>query len=265
MDCRDIDRALTRDPNSVAPQLLELAQEHLTSCERCRALIQAMNANGNQEEPSAERLLRIEQSLKVDFGPVRPIWPSSHFFAAFAGIFVLIVAIGAYRMGAFAISVMTPLQTAAILAGLAASASLLAYSLVHQMVPGSRHRISPEFVPAGVMVLLLLAITGLFQFQHDPRFWARSWACFSAGTPYALFATVPFWLLLRRGAILSPRMTGAAAGLLAGLVGTSVLEIHCPNLDAWHILLGHLGVSVLGAIAGLAIGYVGELAVSRQQ
>ena len=65
--------------------------------------------------------------------------------------------------------------------------------------------------------------------------------------------------MLRRGAILAPSMTGAATGLLAGLVGTSVLEIHCPNLDAWHILISHLGVAMLCALAGLVIGLAAEL------
>ena len=50
-------------------------------------------------------------------------------------------------------------------------------------------------------------------------------------------------------------MTGAATGLLAGRVGTTGLEIHCPNLDASHILVSHLGVAVLGAVAGLVVGW----------
>jgi hypothetical protein len=89
------------------------------------------------------------------------------------------------------------------------------------------------------------------------------WSCLRAGIPISLLAAVPFWLVLRRGAILSPSWTGAATGPLAGLVGTSVLEIHCPNLDAWHILVSHLGVSVLCTIAGLGIGLVFEIAGRR--
>jgi hypothetical protein len=69
---------------------------------------------------------------------------------------------------------------------------------------------------------------------------------------------VPLWLVLRRGTILSPVITGAATGLAAGLVGTTALEIHCPNLDVWHILVGHLGVAALGVMAGLLIGIAAE-------
>jgi len=97
-------------------------------------------------------------------------------------------------------------------------------------------------------------IAVLFRFQHEQNFWRHAWPCIRVGTPIGVLAAVPFWLILRRGAILSPGMTGATTGLLAGLVGTSVLEIHCPNLDAWHILASHLGVAVLCALAGLIVG-----------
>jgi hypothetical protein len=66
-------------------------------------------------------------------------------------------------------------------------------------------------------------------------------------------------MVLRRGAVLSPGLTGAATGLFAGLVGTSVLEIHCPNLNGWHILVSHLGVAILCALAGLVIGLAAEV------
>jgi hypothetical protein len=63
-----------------------------------------------------------------------------------------------------------------------------------------------------------------------------------------------FWRVLRFVVSFSPAVTGAATGVLAWLVGSSVLQIHCPNLDAWHILLSHLGVSALCSMAGLTLG-----------
>lgn len=94
----------------------------------------------------------------------------------------------------------------------------------------------------------------LFQFQHDGDFWVRALACLRVGTTIGFVAAEPSWLVLRRGVILSQAVTGTATGLLAGLVGASVLEIHCPNLDAWHILLSHLGVAALCSMAGLTLG-----------
>jgi len=201
----------------------------------------------------------IAEGIVANLRPVHPVAPARYFFGAFVGIFVSIVTFGVYRLGAFAIAVMTPLQTAAILSALAISTGLLASSLAHQMVPGSRHSVSPRLLPVGITISLTIAIAVLFQFQHEQNFWGNVWACFRAGMPIGALAAVPFWLALRRGAVLSPCMTGAATGLLAGLVGASVLEIHCPNLDAWHILASHLGVAVLCALAGLVIGFAAEV------
>jgi hypothetical protein len=104
---------------------------------------------------------------------------------------------------------------------------------------------------------------GLFQFQPERDFWGSGLACLRAGGPFALLAAVPVWLLLRQGAGLSPRVTGTAAGLLAGLVTTSAQEIYCPILDASHILMWHLGVALLGAVIGLASGFAAEAAGKR--
>jgi Negative regulator of sigma F len=73
-----------------------------------------------------------------------------------------------------------------------------------------------------------------------------------------------FPVAARRGAILYPAMTGAAAGLIAGLVGTSILEIHCPNLNGWHTMVWHLGVAVVCSIADLGLGLKSKMR-SRQR
>ena len=265
MNCRDVDRVLIESDRSVTSSLPAQAQEHLMSCERCRQLVRALEASDGAEAPPPALLLQLERSLAEDLQPVRPLAPQRYFLAAFAAIFVLIVAFGVYRMGAFAISVMSTLQAVAVLCALAVSAGVLTYSLVQQMVPGSRHRISPHYVPAAVMISLVSVMTGVFQFQHEQNFLRQGWSCLRAGVPLGLFAALPFWLLLRRGVILAPRIAGAAAGLLAGLVGTSALEIHCPILDIWHILTWHLGVALLGAVVGFAAGFAGEMAARNAQ
>jgi hypothetical protein len=254
MNCNDVDKAL-----SEAPRLPPAAQAHVKSCIRCQELITALNVGSVEDSPSPTTLRHIEDIIAKNLRPVRPLAPAGYFFAALAGIFVSIVALAVYPMGAFAIAVMTPLQTAAILSALAVTAGLLAHSLVLQMVPGSRHRIPPRLLPVGITISLTIVIAVLFQFQHERNFWGSAWPCIRTGTPIGVLAAVLFWLILRRGAVLSPAMSGAATGLFAGLVGTSVLEIHCPNLDAWHILVSHIGVAILCALAGLVIGWTAEV------
>ena len=254
MNCHDVDRALSQG----SPLPLQ-AEEHAGTCNRCQQLLSALNSSVPVDPPSPAALRKIAESLADNLRPVRPLAPARYFVGAFVGIFVSIVALSVYRLGAFAIAVMTPLQTTAILSTLAIGTGLLVYSLVNQMVPGSRHRISPALLAVGITILVAMVMAVLFQVQQEENFWGNAWVCIQAGTLVGALAAVPFWLVLRRGAILSPRMTGAAAGLLAGLAGTSMLEIHCPNLDAWHILLSHLGPAILCALAGLVIGLAAEI------
>lgn len=244
MNCNDVDRAL-REASQAEEQVIELD----------------MSVPVDPSLPVTMR--QIAEGIAADLRPVRPMAAKRYFFGALVGIFISFVTIGVYRMGAFAIAVMTPLQIAAILSALAIAMGLLAYSLVNQMVPGSRHRIPPMLLLVGIAITLTITIAVLFQFQYERHFWIKCWACIRAGTPIGILAAVPFWLVLRRGGILSPGMTGAATGLLAGLVGTSVLEIHCPNLDAWHILVSHLGVAIMCALVGLVTGLATEIIGGR--
>ena len=242
----------------MASPLQSEAEDHLSTCARCRELVVALSLPVPEAWPSPASLRLIETGMAADLRPVNPIAPKSYLFLAFVTIFTGIAALGVSRMGTLAIHVMSPVQTSMILGVLAISTGLLASSLVNQMVPGSRHRISPRLLPFGITILLMIVIAVLFQFRHEQNFWIRSWACIRAGAPIGALAAVPFWLVLRRGTMLSPVMTGAATGLLAGLLGTTVLEIHCPNLDAWHILVGHLGVAAFVGMAGLLIGVAAE-------
>jgi hypothetical protein len=136
--------------------------------------------------------------------------------------------------------------------------------MVQQMFPGSRRYLSPALLPAGTFVCLTLVLAALFEVGHSGRFIRDGIPCFEAGIPYAIPGAVLFWLILRRGAILSPRATGVICGALAGLIGVSVLEVHCSNFDLRHILVWHLGVGVAGALAGLMVGWVGQI-MSRKR
>jgi hypothetical protein len=257
MNCNEVAKALVE--KSFATPLPPEAQEHLNGCKRCQEFVRVLNEPVPVNPPSPAILGQIERSIAADLRPVRPLAPARYFFAAVVGIFVSIVGLVSYRIGAHAVGRMSSLQAGVILSALAIAVGLLAYSLVHQMAPGDRLRIPPALLAVGIVISLAVATSVLFQFQHERNFWANSWNCLRMGVPVGALASVPFWLILRRGAILNPALTGAGTGLLAGLAGTSVLEMHCPNLDASHILTAHLGVAVICAVAGLIAGLVTEM------
>lgn len=263
MNCSDLDFLLGgRKSDHPWPPA---ADAHLRSCCRCQALVAALKqpAPPVNTVPS-ESLAGIEGRLLANLKPVRALPARKLFFSVFLLIFLVLLAVGIGRLGAYAWADMDWGRRVMICTSLGASAALLAYAMVQQMYPGSRCRISARLLPVGIFVCLTLILAALFEAGHSGSFIRNGMPCFEAGIPYAIPAAILFWLILRRGAILSTRTTGAICGALAGLIGVSVLEIHCSNFDLRHILVWHLGVGVCGALAGLVVGWIGEM-VNRKR
>ena len=253
MNCNDVNEALdvaasggVSDPG---------IHEHLDGCSRCRKLVATLGSTKSETILLTSTLQRIESRLLSDLRPVDRT-RKELLLMALALIFVCSVAFGVLRIGALALAVMSPLQATVMLAAVGSGAAMTAYSLVSQVMPGSLHRIRPLILPIAVILSLALATVLLFQFHHERHFWAASWWCIRTGAKFGALTAVPLWLVSRRGAVLAPITTSLAGGLFAGLVGTAVLEIHCPILDAWHILFAHLGVPIVFTALAIAAGLV---------
>ena len=179
---------------------------------------------------------------------------------ACAIIFLCIVAVGATPFGLNGWGALSMAQRIAVFATLAASAVLLAISMVGQMVPGNKYALAPAALPIGILTGLTIVLAATFQPKDESAFVADGSVCMRNGLTCSIPAAFLFWLLVRRGAMLYPKLIGAAAGGLAGLVGLSVLEINCPNLNVFHILVWHWGVvlfsSAAGALLGAAVEYI---------
>src|ERR1700722_16010296 len=114
MTCRDVERSLIEHEKSGAA-LPAQVQKHMLTCDRCSEFLRALNPSIMANAPAPEILRRLEDTLTTGLRPVRPLAPARDFFAAFAAIFILIVAAGVYRLGASGISAMKPGQSIAIL------------------------------------------------------------------------------------------------------------------------------------------------------
>jgi hypothetical protein len=203
-----------------------------------------------------DRLKRIEAAVTADLKPVRPMASDGVYFAAFGGVFLAVWIIGCYMAGQRGWHALSDIQRIAVFAPLAVTTALLAFSVVRQMRPAAKYARSSARLSAGVFVLLLLIMPVIFQPARELAFVRNGMACFRTGMTFAIPAAFFFALLLLRGAALSPALIGATAGGLAGLVGLAVLEIHCPNLNVYHIVVWHVSVTLVCVVAGLIFSSV---------
>lgn len=261
MTCKDLEAVLNSRTGGLA--LPPEAVEHVAGCPRCGALMRLLDEGPEILHPSDSGLKAIRASVLQDLKPVRPLAPSGILLAAFAVNFAALAAVGSLQLHAYGWRVLDPLQKTVVFTSLALGACVLAVSMVMQMRPGGRHFVSPALLPAAVLVLQVAAMAAIFHVREEFAFVSRGLFCLSSGLKYAIPGALLSWLILRRGAALAPKLMGATAGGCAGSIGVTVLEIHCPNLGLYHILVWHAGVLLLSALGGVAVGAAVEVAAQR--
>jgi hypothetical protein len=256
--CRDMDDVISShtENSELGPQ----SAAHLVHCARCRGLTHLLDevAAGDRLRPSESQLLRIQTNIATDLKPVRPLLQSRIFFFVYAIIFLVVAVGGALLLGTNGWHSLTIAQRTAVFMTLAASSVLLAISMVRQMVPGSKHAIAPATLPLAIFAALMLMMAAMFRWHQESALFAGGLMCLKNGLTYAIPAAFLLWLTLRRGAILFPKLMGATAGGLAGLIGLSVLEMNCPNLNVFHILVWHGGVVLISSLGCALIGALAE-------
>jgi len=203
------------------------------------------------------KLKQIESAVTTGLKPVRPLAPVGAYLAAFAAILIGACVISwRYILGEHGWEALSNLQRLLVFAPLVAIAALLVFSIVRQMTPAAKYTRATALFAAGVFVLMLALMAVLFRPVQESAFVQDGLVCFRAGMLFAAPAAFLFALLLWRGAGLSPALTGATAGGLAGLAGLTVLEIHCPNLNLYHIVVWHVSVTLVCVIVGLVFSGV---------
>jgi Negative regulator of sigma F len=126
---------------------------------------------------------------------------------------------------------------------------------VHAMIPGSLRRISPGALLGFGSAGLLAVFAFLFRDYQTDHFFSIGIVCLLTGFVHAIPAALLGWLLLRRGFAVNCVSAGLIAGVLGGLAGVGVLELHCPNFQAAHILVWHTAVLPLSGAAGALVGW----------
>jgi hypothetical protein len=257
MTCNDMDGVINSRSGGAA--LPPKAAEHIAVCLRCRQVMRLLDKGPKIRRPSERQVKLIHASVLNDLKPVRPLAPSGAFLVAFAGIFLAVAILGSVQAHAYGWRVLSLVQKLVVFTSLALGAGALALSMARQMRPGSRYSVSPTLLPVAIFLLLAAGIAAVFQGREESAFVLRGLFCLRLGLKYAVPGLLLSWLVLRRGATLAPKLMGATAGGFAGLIGITVLEVHCPNLNLYHILVWHLGALVTSALGGVGLGTAVEL------
>jgi hypothetical protein len=196
---------------------------------------------------------RVARSIGSSLGPVRPVPPAWVLAGGLVPICAAVAVAGAARSGFNGIQKLSVLERALIFPALGILMCLAATALVTEMIPGSRRRVAPGFLPGAGSLALLAVFAVLFRDYRTDRFVSQGVVCLTAGLLCAIPAALASWLLLRRGFAVNPPGAGLVAGTLAGLAGVAMLELHCPNFQALHVLLWHTAVIPVSGAAGALV------------
>jgi hypothetical protein len=197
---------------------------------------------------------RIEGAILPGLRSVSPLPSAVRVAVTLLLCSVVVIAAANWRLGLAGWRARDSLQAAVDFGLLGISVLALANILAHQMTPGYRRRAAAGLYLAVPLLALLAADVSLFGYRWNPAFVSLALSCWEIGVACAAVSAPLFWLALRRGFSLHPVSHCATAGLLAGLVGVTVLEIYCPYLDRLHISVSHIGAAVTSALAGAALG-----------
>ena len=210
----------------------------------------------------AETLERISDAIKISLRPVRPLPPTWMLAGGLVLVCTAVALTGAAHSGFYGIEKMHILERALIFSTLVVLAWLVGIGLVHEVIPGSRRRVAPGALLAIVCGLLAGVFALLFRDYQISDFFSAGITCLLAGLLFAVPTALLAWLLLRRGFAVNPASAGLVAGTLAGLAGLGMLELHCQNFQAAHVLVWHIAVIPLSAAAGAFVAWALRLTAS---
>ena len=200
-------------------------------------------------------LLRwVADSIQPSMRRVRPLPRTWVLAGALVLIFAAVALAGAARAGFYGFEKMDLLERALIFSTLGVLAWVAGTEFVNEMIPGSRRRISAGRLLGLGSVLLVVVFALLFHDYHTEHFLSAGLVCLATGVLHAIPAGLLSWLVLRRGFPVNSVSAGVVAGTLAGLAGVGLLELHCPNFQAMHILVWHTAVLVVSAAVGALVG-----------
>ncbi|MGP8243740.1 MAG: NrsF family protein [Bryobacteraceae bacterium] len=208
-----------------------------------------------QPGPDPSLVEAISRGIVPGLRPARPMiscWRLSAILVPGSVVLALLVSL---LVGQYGLRSLSGFESALIFGELAVLLWLASRALFAEMVPASPRLTSPARLATWTALALMAVFLQLFPDRSTTGFVPRGLGCLTVGLLVAVPAGVLSALWLRRGLVLHPAAAGAAAGLVGALAGVFALELHCPFLQAPH-LLWHVLVIPLAAAGGAGIGHV---------
>jgi hypothetical protein len=212
-------------------------------------------ASGVTPEVEPALLKRIADSINVSLRPVRPLPPPWVLTGGLALICAVVAVAAAARAGFYGVEKLGPWERALIFSTLGILVWVAGKELVSQLIPGSRQNVSGIALLVTIGTSLLGVFALVFRDYHTDRFISAGIACLLTGVLLAIPAAFLSWVVLRRGFPVNSVSAGLVGGAFAGLCGVTMLELHCVNFQALHVLVWHTGVLPASAAAGALVGW----------
>ena len=201
---------------------------------------------------------RIAGSIGGGLKPVRPLPPSWVLIALLAAVCAGIATAGATILGLHGIGKMGSAEIGVVFPALGLLIWFGASVSTAEMIPGSPHRAAPWLLTLAGSLVLVLIFGLLFHDYRTDDFVHQGMKCLITGLLHAAPTALAGWFVLHRGVAVNPIAAGFALGTLAGFAGVTMLELHCPNFEAPHVMLWHTAVLPLAGVAGALCGWAGR-------
>lgn len=205
-----------------------------------------------------ERLRATARSVTHSLTTVRPLPPDRTLLSIGLLTFLAFSVLGASSFGFYGFEKLSLSQLLTYYSVLTGLGFLFSIVTVQGIIPGSRKLIQLPWLVALMLVLLVALPFALFHDISLVRFVPLGIPCLRLGCLSALAFGVLAIVFLKRGFVTSPLQVALSAGLFAGLAGFSVLALHCPILNAAHVVVWHGGAVLAGGVAGMIVGFVRE-------
>ena len=199
---------------------------------------------------------RVSDSMRASLRPVRPL-PATWVLASVPGFDVRQRwrLAGAMLLKPYGVQKMNALEIGLIFPVLGVLIWIAAVLCVSEVIPGSRRPVAPWLLSVSGCLALAVVFALLFSDYRTERFVSQGMTCLTAGLLHALPVSVATWWVFSRGFAVNSVAAGLAKGTLAGLAGVTMLELHCPNFEAPHVMVWHIAVLAVSGVVGALLAW----------